>query len=101
MSKASVKGRVTAMAREIIGPEMKAVGFRRSGRVFWRDAPEVCHVASVEMNRWGSSDDNTFRVALGVFWHGVERILENPSAGKMPPPHYRCTFHTDLGRVTS
>jgi hypothetical protein len=101
MSKLSVKDRVTAMTRDVLGPEMKVAGFRRSGRVFWRDGPDVCHVVSVEMNRWGSSDANSFGVALGVFWHRVEAILENPSAGKMPPPEYRCTFRIDLGRVIS
>jgi hypothetical protein len=37
MSKLSVKDRVTAMTRDVLGPEMKVAGFRRSGRVFWRD----------------------------------------------------------------
>jgi hypothetical protein len=56
---------------------------------------------SVEMNRWGSSDANSFGVALGVFWHRVEAILENPSAGKMPPPEYRLHVSDRLGRVIS
>jgi hypothetical protein len=30
---------VTAMVRDVLGPEMKAAGFRRSARVFWRKAP--------------------------------------------------------------
>jgi len=53
------------------------------------------------MNRWGSSDASSFDVHLGVFWHPVEEILENPSVGKMPPPEHRCTFRIDLGRTTS
>ena|SRR5688572_12216800 len=101
MSKPSVKDRVTAMVRDVLGPEMKAAGFRRSGRVFWRNGPDVCHVASVEMNRWGSSDASSFGVALGVFWHRVEAVLGNPTARKMPPSEYRCTFRIDLGRVIS
>jgi hypothetical protein len=101
MSKPSVKDRVTTMTRDVLGPEMKSAGFRRSGRAFWRDGPDVCHVASIEMNRWGSSDASSFGVALGVFWHRVEAILGNPSAGKMPPPEYRCTFRIDLGRAVS
>jgi Domain of unknown function (DUF4304) len=101
MAKPSVNDRVTAMARDVLGPKMKEAGFRRSGRVFWREGPEVCHVASIEMSRWGSSDDSCFNVALGVFWHHVEAVLENPSTGKMPPPEFRCTFRIDLGRVLS
>jgi hypothetical protein len=101
MPKPSVKDRVTGMVREVLGRQMKAAGFRRSGRIFWRDGPDVCHVATVAMNRWGSSDESSFGVQLGVFWHRVETILENPSVGKMPPPEHRCTFRIDLGRVIS
>jgi hypothetical protein len=101
MSKLSVKDRVTGMVRDILGPEMKAAGFRRTGRVFWRNGPEVCHVATVAMSRWGSSDQSSFDVQLGVFWHHIEAILGNPSVGKVPPPEYRCTFRIDLGRIIS
>jgi hypothetical protein len=101
MSKPSVKDRVTAMARDVLGPEMKSAGFRRSGRTFWRDAADVCHVATIAMSRWGSSDESSFDVQLGVFWHRVEAILDNPSVARMPPPEYRCTFRIDLGRVIS
>ncbi|HSU68290.1 MAG TPA: DUF4304 domain-containing protein, partial [Tepidisphaeraceae bacterium] len=82
-------------------PEMTAVGFRRRGRTFWRDGPDVCHVAAVTMSRWGSSDESSFDVQLGVYWHCVETFLGNPWAGKMPPPEYRCTFRIDLGSVVS
>ncbi len=101
MLKDPVKDRVTAMVRDVLGPEMKAAGFRRSGRTFWRDGPDVCHVVSVKMNRWGSRQHSTVGVALGVFWHRVEAILENPSTGKVPPPEHRCTFRIDLGRVVA
>jgi hypothetical protein len=99
--KPSVKDRVSEMVRDVVGPGMKVAGFRRTGRVFWRNSLDVCHVAHVEMSRWGSSRESSFHVHLGVFWHQVEGILENPSVGKMPPPAYRCTFRIDLGRTIS
>jgi hypothetical protein len=101
MSKRSTKHGVTDMVRDVLGPEMKAAGFRRNGRTFWRDGPEVCHVAVVAMSRWGSSEKSSFDVQLGVFWHRVEKFLKNPSVGRMPPPEYRCTFRIDLGRTIS
>jgi hypothetical protein len=101
MSKHSVNHDVTRMVRDVLGPEMKAAGFRRRGRTFWRDGPEVCHVATVMMSRWGSSDQSSFDIHLGVFWHAVEEFLKNPSAGKMPPPEYRCTFRIHLGSAIS
>src|SRR5690242_13008640 len=101
MSRPSVKVRVTEMVRKILAPEMKAAGFSRAGRTFWRNGPEVCHLAAVQMSRWGSSDDSSFDVHLGVFWHRVEKILDNPSAGKIPPPDYDCTFRVDLRRTIS
>ena len=52
------------------------------------------------MNRWGTAAASDFDAFLGVFWHDVEKILRNPSAGKMPPPEYRCTFRIDLGWTT-
>jgi hypothetical protein len=101
MPKPTVKDLVTAMARDVLGPRMKDAGFRRTGRVFWRNGPEVCHVAAIVMSRWGSCRESSFDVQLGVFWHRVEKILRNPSARKMPPPEYRCTFRIDLGRAIS
>jgi hypothetical protein len=101
MSKPSVKEHVTGMVRDILSPQLKAVGFRRTGRVFWRDGPDVCHVATVAISRWGSAAESSFDVQLGVFWHRVEELLENPSVGKMPPPEYRCTFRIDLARTIS
>ncbi|HZK81241.1 MAG TPA: DUF4304 domain-containing protein [Humisphaera sp.] len=80
---------------------MKLQGFRRTGRTFWRNGSEVCHVATLEMSRWGSRDESSFSVQLGVFWHRVEALLENASVGKMPPPSHRCTFRIDLGRTIS
>jgi hypothetical protein len=101
MPKHSVKDAVTRMVRDVLGPEMKAAGFRRRGRTFWRDGPELCHVATVTMSRWGSSDKGSFDIQLGVFWHAVEKFLKNPSAAKMPPPEYHCTFRIGLGSVIS
>ena len=95
----TVKDRVTDMARDQLGPAMKAFGFRRRGRVFWRDGTDVCHVVTIAMNRFGTRDESKFDVRLGVFWHRVEAVLQNPSVGKMPPPEYRCTFRIDLGRT--
>jgi len=80
---------------------MRAAGFNRSGRVFWRDGNEVCHVAHVQMNRWGTGDKSDFCVLLGVFWHEVEGILGKSESVKMPPPEYKCTIRIELGRVVS
>jgi hypothetical protein len=89
------------MVRDVVGPGMKAAGFRRTGRVFWRDQPDVCHVAHFQMNRWGTSQQSDFSILLGVFWHKVEELLGNPCAKKMPPPEYKCTIRIELGRVVS
>ena len=99
--KPSVKDRVSAMVRDVLGPPMKAAGFRRAGRVFWRNGPDVCHVAAVQMSRWGSKESSSFSVLLGVYWHYVEQVLENPSLEKMPPLEWHCTFRIDLGGTIS
>jgi hypothetical protein len=101
MPSPSVKDLVTQMIRDLVTPRMKAEGFRRTGRTFWRDGPEVCHVAHVLMNRWGSATESSFDVHLGVFWHRVEKLLDNPSLGKMPPPEFRCTFRFNVGRLAT
>jgi len=101
LSEPTVKEHVIDMISNVVGPGMKAAGFRRNGRVFWRDEPDVCHVAHVQMNRWGTSQQSDFCVLLGVFWHKVEELLENPCAKKMPPPEYKCTIRIELGRVVS
>ena len=101
MPESSIKDRVTEMVRDVVGPGMKVVGFRRSGRMFWRNRADVCHVAHVQMNRWGTSQESDFCVLLGVFWHDVEKLLGKSAAIKMPPPEYKCTVRIELGRVVS
>lgn len=96
MKKLSVKDHVTQMVREVLAPPMKAAGFRRTGRVFWRNNPETCQIVIIAMSRWGSRKESSFDVKLGVFWHRVEEILKNRSSGKMPPPEHLCTFRIDL-----
>jgi hypothetical protein len=98
---ATVKELVNEMTQEVVGPGLKAAGFRRRGRVFWRDRPDVCHVAHVQMNRWGTSQASDFCVLLGVFWHKVEKLRAKSTAIKMPPPEYKCTVRIELGRVVS
>lgn len=95
-----VKDQVGKMVVDILGPSMKASGFRRRGRIFWRDGPWVCQVAAIVVDRWGSSVESSFDVRLGVFWHEVESVLENPSVGRMPPPEYRCTFRIGLAALS-
>ena|SRR5688572_13922749 len=53
------------------------------------------------MSLWGTREQSRFTVQLGVFWHRVEEILDNPPAGKMPPPEHRCSFRIDLGHILS
>jgi hypothetical protein len=98
--KATAKERVTELARDGLGSHLKALGFLRKERIFWRDSAEVCHVIALPMSRWGTKYVSSFDVFLGVFWHDVEKILRNPSVGRMPPPEYRCTFRVDLGWLT-
>src|SRR3954469_6037753 len=100
-AKLTVKDRLTRMVRDVVAPQLKRLGFRHRGRVLWRDGKDVCHVITFAMNRWGSRDESLFTVHLGVFWHQVEKVLRNPSVGRMPPPDFRCTFSINLGTVVA
>jgi hypothetical protein len=97
MTGASVKDHVTEMVRDVLGPYMKDAGFRRRGRLFWRDGNDVCHVVTVVMSPWGTRNQSSFKVELGVFWHQVEMILHDNPIEKMPPQLVSCTFQIDLG----
>lgn len=74
LPKLIVKDCVTEMIRDIVGPGMKSAGFRRNSRVFWRDRPGVSHVAHVQMNRWGTSQESDFCIQLGVLWYKVAAV---------------------------
>lgn len=96
----TVKDHVTEMARNILGPELKQLGFRRSGRKFWRDSLTTCQIIDIYMGRWGTSVRGQFGVMLSVFWHEVEALLHNPAVGKMPAGLHSCTFNADLEWLT-
>ncbi len=98
--KVTVRDRVTQFAREILEPELKRFGFRRSGRKLWRNDAKVCQVVDLTLSQWGTATAGRFYINMGVFWHEVEEILKNPSRRKMPPPEYQCTYRMDLGGAT-
>jgi hypothetical protein len=92
----TVKDRVTGMARDVLGPEMRHLGFRRTDRLFWKDSESVCQIVSLVMNRWGSSTASSVDMHLGVYWHQVERTLVDAPVPKVPPPSWRCTITANL-----
>jgi hypothetical protein len=94
--KPAVKDRLTQMARDVLEPGLKPLGFRRSGRKFWRDDGKTCQVICLTMNRWGDSRRSSVDVDLGVFWHEVAEVMRDPARHKMPPPEHRCTFRIRL-----
>lgn len=98
--KPAVKDRVTLLAKEVLGLQLKGRGFRRNGRIFWRNSSEVCQVITLRMTPWGTRDDSEFDVFLGAYWHEVEKLLGNSSSERMPPLESQCTFRIDLGWTT-
>src|SRR5262249_43607169 len=96
-----VKDRVTELARNVLGPELNGLRFRRRRRIFWRERSDVCQVVALVMSPWGTRTSSSFDVFLGVYWHDVEKLQRKASSSrKMPPPHYECTFSIDLGWTT-
>jgi Domain of unknown function (DUF4304) len=100
MADISVKDRITLLARDLLGPTLKAKGFRRTSRTFWKNSNDVCLVIALTSSWTNTRDVGRFVVYLGVFWHKVEALLGNSAVGRLPPPQYKCTFRIDLGWTT-
>jgi hypothetical protein len=92
----TVKSRLAEMTKNHLGPWMKSLGFRRRGRIFWREREQVCQTVRLELSSFGTSVRGTLYLEIGVFWHKVEELLGNPSSGRMPPREYHNTFRVRL-----
>jgi hypothetical protein len=80
MSRRAVDSRfVDGHLRKLLWPELKAIGFRRSGRTAWRDRPHAVQVVCIQsFNSYVAEGVGattfSFGVPIGVFFSVIEEV---------------------------
>jgi hypothetical protein len=99
---------VDTYLRRILWPELKAIGFRRSGRTTWRDRPHAVQVICIQSFNSYNADGIgattfSFTVPTGVFYPVIEEFDPMPSFRGDParPAEWYCHARNHLGKGVS
>jgi hypothetical protein len=93
--------------REILWPELKAIGFRRTGRTAWRDRPSAIQVVCIQSFNSYLADGLgattfSFSVPLGVFYPIVAAAgLSHFRGDPRRPAEWDCHARYHLGKGIS
>jgi len=100
MARTPAQSRIDEIIRQAITPELRARGFRKSGRTFRRSAGQAVAVLNVQSDKWNTADAGRFTINLGVFFPAVHAAM---SPGWQPSPEgpkeYECTLHARIGEL--
>jgi Domain of unknown function (DUF4304) len=99
---------VDTYLRRILWPELKAIGFRRSGRTAWRDRPHAVQVVCIQsFNSYVAegvgATTSSFTVPIGVFYPVIAEYDPVPSFHGDParPAEWQCHARNHLGKGIS
>jgi hypothetical protein len=90
--------RIDLLVRERLVPCLRSVGFKGSGRTYWRTFNDVIQVVNVQSSKWNLGSDGRFTINLGVFYPAVARLID-PERAPAKPKEYECTIRTRIGRA--
>jgi hypothetical protein len=109
MTAGSIDSRfVDTHLRRVLWPELKAIGFRRSGRTAWRDRPHAVQVVCIQsfnsyVAEGAGATTFSFSVPIGVFYPVIEestpmsRFRGDPAR----PAEWNCHARNHLGKGIS
>jgi hypothetical protein len=109
MTRPSVDSKVVdAELRRVLWPELKAIGFRRTGRTAWRDRPDCIEVVNVQSFNSYLADaieatSFSFAVNLGVFYPVIAEhsVLGPYVKDAYRPAEYVCHARCHLAKGIS
>src|SRR5262252_4164422 len=92
---------VSALIEEVIrldlGPTLKGLGFKKSGRSFYRHVDKILQIVNVQSSQRNYAGRGTFTINLGVFYPAVSKT-RGLSVSKTPK-EYDSTLRTRIGKL--
>jgi len=90
---------IDAVIRISLASALKPLGYRKSGRTFYKTGEQLTAVVNVQASKSNMGDNGTFAVNLGVYHPAVATITDAlPFTGKFPK-EYDCTVRKRLGAL--
>ena len=99
MSETPAKKLVDEVVKRSIQPRLKADGYRKKARTFFRELDGgVYQIANVQLNKWNTAQEATFTINLGVYFPSVVAIYWQPEITP-PPRECECTVRARIGNL--
>jgi len=86
---------IKAIVQDHLAPFLKARGFRKKGRHFWRVEGDVMDVIDVQNSQFNDAWEAKFTINLGVCWIFLQRVIGGVFAVEPSPPK-SCIFRHRL-----
>jgi hypothetical protein len=101
MPKSPAQSLLDKLVALAVTPTFRADGYRKSARNFRRQRERCVQVVNVQASQWGSANELSFTINLGVFYpevHALKTFLAwQPSASG--PTEAQCQLRSRIGRM--
>lgn len=71
----SINQQFDEVLKEVITPQLKSLGFKKSGNNFYRDLGDIGQCFNVQQSRWNTADAKTFCFNLGLIHKEIYKDL--------------------------
>jgi len=92
----SITQQFDEVLKEVITPQLKSLGFKKSGNNFYRDLGDIGQCFNVQQSRWNTADAKTFCFNIGLIHKEIYKDLSNCDFPKFPK-EYDCQVSGRLG----
>jgi hypothetical protein len=91
--------RIDHVIQTDLAQRLKAAGFRKSGRTFFRTQPDHTRVVNVQANLWNQGQEGSFAINLGIHFPIVTELAGEPAVTGRFPKEYQCNVRERLGAL--
>ena len=92
----AISDRIDHVIARDLALRLKAEGYRKSGRTFYRAAPDHTCVVNVQANKYNQGDDGSFAINLGVYFPAFAELGGGRVVQDKFPKEYECSVRGRL-----
>jgi hypothetical protein len=93
----AIRERIDTVIASDLAVRLKAEGYRKSARTFFRAGEEHTCIVNVQGNKWNQDDEGSFAINLGVYFPIIANLGGGPPALGPFPKEHECSISARLG----
>jgi len=95
-----ISARIDGVIAKDLALRLKAEGYRKSGRTFYRPAPDHTCAVNIQGHKYNEGDEGSFAINMGVYFPVVAELGGGPVARGKFPKDNECSVQTRLNPFT-